>query len=130
MTTTSSRAHDDADGQATAELAVVLPVLAIIALAVVQVALVGKDQILVWHAAREAGRQAAVEPDADSARQAAVAATPGLDPDRLGVTVEGGSATGQLVVTRLTYRAATDVPVVGVMIDDRVLEAEVVFRVE
>ena len=45
--------------QATVELALVLPVVATLLLAVVQVGLVVRDQIRVTHAAREAARAAA-----------------------------------------------------------------------
>jgi Flp pilus assembly protein TadG len=43
-------------GQATVELALVLPLVAMLTLAIVQVALVARDQNLVTHAAREAAR--------------------------------------------------------------------------
>lgn len=117
-------------GQATVELVFVFPVLVVLALALVQIAVVGRDQLLLWHAAREAGRHASLEPDVGVAERAALTATPGLDADRLDVQLTGGTATGELVTVALTYRAATDVPIVGVFIDDRSLAAEVVFRIE
>jgi Flp pilus assembly protein TadG len=40
------------DGQATVELALVLPLVAVLLLALVQAAVVARDQILVAHAAR------------------------------------------------------------------------------
>ncbi len=125
------RHHQNGDGgQATVELVFVLPVVVVFALAVVQVALVGRDQLLVWHAAREAGRQASVQADGVNAQRAAVAAAPGLKADRLEVRLSGGSVTGELVTVSLEYRSATDVPIVGAFIDDRQLTADVVFRVE
>ncbi len=117
-------------GQATVELVFVLPVLVVVALAVVQIALVGRDQLLLWHAAREAGRMASVEPDTAAVEGAAAASAPGLTTDRLDVQLTGGTTTGELVTVSLRYRSATDVPIVGVFVDDRVLTADVVFRVE
>ena len=49
-------------GQATVELALGLPVVCIGVLLVLQLALVGRDAVLVAHAAREAARAAAVDP--------------------------------------------------------------------
>jgi Flp pilus assembly protein TadG len=46
-------------GQATVELALVLPVVVLLLMILIQAALVAKDQLLVQHAAREAARSAA-----------------------------------------------------------------------
>jgi Flp pilus assembly protein TadG len=75
-------------GQAAVELALCLPLLAAIGLALLQVALVVRDQVLVTHAAREAAREAAVSPDPGAARRAALAGAE-LDGDRLDVDVRG-----------------------------------------
>ena len=56
-------------GQATVEVALLLPLLALLLLAVVQVGLVVRDQVLVTHAAREAARAAAVDPQLEAARR-------------------------------------------------------------
>ena len=55
-----------ARGQATVEFVLVLPLVVVVCLAVVQVAVVARRDVLVAHAAREAARAAAVEAD-DSA---------------------------------------------------------------
>jgi Flp pilus assembly protein TadG len=55
------------------ELALVLPLVLLLLLGVVQVGLVVRDQILVVHAAREAAREAAVDPAPGAARRAALA---------------------------------------------------------
>ncbi|MEZ5407778.1 MAG: TadE/TadG family type IV pilus assembly protein [Acidimicrobiales bacterium] len=116
-------------GQATVELVLVLPVVATVLLAVVQVGLVVRDQVLVVHAAREAARAAAVDPSGGAAREAAAAAT-GLDPGRLGVTVGPQRAPGQRLAVTVTYTAPTRVPVVGALVGDLRLQAEVTTRVE
>ena len=60
-------------GQATVELALVLPLVAILVLLVLQAGLVIRDQLLAAHAAREAVRAASVS-DGDRAAAAARAA--------------------------------------------------------
>ena len=116
-------------GQATVELALVLPVIALVALVVVQVALVGRDLVLVVHAAREAARQAAVEPGVRGPTDAAVRST-GLDPRRLHVAIGERGGPGSRVVVTVTYRARTDVPLVGALVDDLDLTARAAMRVE
>ena len=59
------------EGQAAVELALVLPLVVALLLAVVQVGLIVRDQVLVVHAAREAAREAAVDPDPAAALRAA-----------------------------------------------------------
>lgn len=107
-----------------------LPVLVLTMLAVVQIAVISHRYLVLWHAARESARAAAVAPDPVTARAAAWAAAPSLDPNRLTVTLDGGTTTGDLITSTLTYRAATDVPVVGRLVDDVMLTADVTMRVE
>jgi Flp pilus assembly protein TadG len=58
-------------GQSTVEFALVLPLVLALALAVVQLAVVARDQVLVVHAARQAARTASVDPVPDHAVAAA-----------------------------------------------------------
>lgn len=116
-------------GQASVELVLALPVLALLLLVVVQVGLVVRDQVLLVHAAREAAREAAVAPDADAARRGALAGAR-LDPDRLTVRTEGRGGSGSRVTARLTYRSPTDVPLVGALVGDVHLSASATMRVE
>lgn len=107
-----------AGGQATVELALSLPFLALLLLASVQVALVAHRQVLVVHGAREAVRAAAVVDDPAAARTAAAVALAravDLDPGRVAVTT---TVDGDLVRVEVTYRAATDVPLVGALLHD------------
>lgn len=115
-------------GQATVELALVLPLVALLALVVVQVGLVVRDQLLVTHAAREAARIAAVDPEPGAPAAAARAAAADLDPGRLDVTASG-RASGRVRV-EVSYRAPTVVPLVGALLDDVTLRAAVTMRVE
>jgi Flp pilus assembly protein TadG len=116
-------------GQAVVETALVLPLVVLFLLAVVQVGLVVRAQVLVTHAAREAARAAAVDPDPAAAGRAADGAT-SLDPDRLQVDVTGRDGRGSQVRVEVRYRAATDVPIVGVLVGDVVIEADATMRVE
>jgi Flp pilus assembly protein TadG len=120
----------DDGGQSTVELAVLLPVLALAMLALVQIGLVGRDYLLVWHAARESARQAAVDPSASAALSGARRASPGLRSGNLSVTLAGGSSSGELVTARVHYRSPTEVPLVGSALGDVEMTAEVTMRVE
>ena len=116
-------------GQATVELVLVLPVVAAVLLALVQVGLLVRDQVLVVHAAREAARAAAVDPSAETARDAAASAT-GLDPGRLQVSLGPQRAAGERLTVTVRYAAPTRVPIVGLLVGDLQLQAEVTTRVE
>jgi Flp pilus assembly protein TadG len=116
-------------GQASVELALVLPLVMMLLLAVVQVGLLVRDQILVVHAAREAAREAAVDPAPDAPRRAALAGST-LDGDRLDLTSTGRGAAGSRVRVDLAYRAPTAVPVVGAALGDVTLRASATMRVE
>jgi Flp pilus assembly protein TadG len=116
-------------GQAAVELALALPLLALLALALLQVTLVVRDQILLTHAAREAAREAAVADDPGAARRGALAGSR-LEEDRLSVATTGRSGPGSRVTASLTFRAPTDVPVVGALVGDVRVRASVTMRVE
>lgn len=115
--------------QSTVELALLLPVVVLLLLAVLQVGVLGRDVLLVAHAAREAARAAAVDGDPGAARRAATASS-GLHPDRLQVTVTGRDGPGSRVRVEVAYRAPTSVPIVGRVLGDRTLHAAVTMRVE
>ena len=116
-------------GQASVELALVLPLVLMLLLAVVQVALVARDAILVVHAAREAVREAAVDAASRTARTAAEAGS-GLRAPRLSVRVVKRERPGGQVQVDVKYRAATDVPLIGPLIPDVKLSSRAVMRVE
>lgn len=117
------------EGQATLELALCLPVLALVFAGVVEVSLIGVDQVRVWHAAREAARVSAVEPDPAAADEAA--ADSGLD--GLEVSVEPGAeerAPGRPTTVHVSYPYDARVPVVGRVFERFVLEADATMRIE
>jgi Flp pilus assembly protein TadG len=116
-------------GQSAVELALVLPLLALLALGLVQVGLVVRDQLLVVHAARAAAREAAVSSDHGAIIGAARGATT-LDPDRVLADVGPRGRPGTSVTVTIRYRALTAVPVIGRFLDDIDLEASASMRVE
>jgi TadE-like protein len=116
-------------GQAAVELALVLPLLGVLALALLQVGLVVRDQVRVTFGAREGARQAAVDADERSVRRAVVASTR-LDGDRLQVHTGARGAPGSRVTVRVRYRAPTDLPLVGRLVGDLDLEGVAAMRVE
>jgi len=117
------------EGQAAVELALVLPLVAILLLTLVQVGLIVRDQILVIHAAREAAREAAVDAGTDVPGKAAAASST-LDASRLTVETTGRGEPGSRVMVQVTYRSPTDVPLVGAAVPDITLEASATMRVE
>ena len=116
-------------GQAAVELALIFPFVAMLLLLLVQVGMIVRDQILVVHAAREGAREAAVEPAPGAARDAAISSS-GLAADRLDVEVSGRGAPGSRVKVTATYRAPTEVPIVGAAVKDVRLSASATMRVE
>lgn len=122
------RAREDG-GQASVELALVLPLVMILLLTVAQLGLLVRDQILVVHAAREAARQAAVDPAADAPRKAAVASS-SLNDSRLTVTTTGRGAAGSRVRVEVAYRTPSAMPLVGAAVGNLTLRASATMRVE
>lgn len=116
-------------GQAAVELALGLPLLAVLALALLQVAFVVRDQVLLTHAAREAAREAAVSADPAAARRAALHGAD-LEGDRLVVEVGARGRPGSRVLVVLRYPAPTRVPLVGAVVGDVQLTAKAAMRVE
>ena len=122
--------HELAEGgQSAVELVLALPVLVLLLLGALQVVLVVRDQVLLTHAAREAAREAAVSADGDAGRRGALAGAR-LDADRLVVTLDGRGGPGSRVTATLRYRSPTDVPLIGALVGDVPLRAEVTMRVE
>jgi Flp pilus assembly protein TadG len=111
------------------ELALLLPVVVLLLLAILQVGLLGRDLLLVAHASREAARAAAVDSDPAAARRAAIASS-GLDADRLAVRVSGRDGAGSRVRVVVIYDAPTTVPLIGALVGDHRLESAVTMRVE
>lgn len=108
-------------GQATVELALVLPLLFSFVLVLVQLGLLCRDQVLAVHAARQAARVAAIDGDDGAAVGAALAAT-GLDPQRLTVELD---RSGSSVRAAVHYDSPIVVPLLRRLRPELQLEAAV-----
>jgi TadE-like protein len=115
-------------GQSSVELALVLPFVALVALLIVQVAVIGQRHVMVVHMAREAARAAAVAED-DAAGAAARAARRAGAVDEARVTIDM-QVHGREVEVAVTYREPTDVAVVGRLLPDVTLSARTTMRSE
>jgi Flp pilus assembly protein TadG len=115
--------HDH--GQASVELALAMPLLCLLLFAVVQVAVVGRDQLAVQLAAREAASAAARSADPFAAASGAAHRAVLLRP--LDVTI---SETDGAVTATVRYTQPTDVPLVGALLPDVVLTATVTMALE
>ena len=112
-------------GQATVEFALLLPLIVMGALAIVQTALVARDQIAVVHAAREAARAASVDPNPARARAAAAQVLDGAS-----THLSARPAVGNQIRVEVSYKSRTDMPLVGSLFPDPTLRADAVMRVE
>jgi Flp pilus assembly protein TadG len=126
--------HRRSDGEratATVEFALVLPLVLMMALALLQIGLLVKDQLVVEECARAAARQASVSTDDASVRDAAVQAGVSLDPSALEVGVSRTGAVGTPVTVTVTYTDPMSVPVVTWLFPSSVrLQADAVMRQE
>ncbi len=113
-------------GQATVELALLLPFVALVLLAVIQVGLVVRSRILVTHAAREGARVAAVG-GSDGEVRRAVAVAGDLPIHRLDVEIR---RSGGVATVTVSFRDPTDVPLVGSLVGDAEMQAVATMRLE
>lgn len=120
------RAGRSCPGQATVEVAFLLPVVVLLALAIGQVTVVAHARVSVTHAAREGARVAAVG-ESDQAVRAAVLASGPLTESRVRVGVVRGDATVEVTVR---YVDPTDVALVGPLVGDVELVAVAVMQRE
>ena len=119
-----SRARSDR-GQATVELALVLPLVFALLVLVFQVALVARDEILVVHAARDAAREATVTRD-----MTRVIAAARRDLSGATVRIVRRGRVGEPVEVAISYVSRTRLPIVGALVPDLTLRAGSVMRVE
>ena len=76
-------------GQATVELALVMPLIIGLLLIILNVGLVVRDQLAVWHAASAGARAASISPDSPDVVQQAVEAEVQLRPLHLRIVQDG-----------------------------------------
>jgi hypothetical protein len=120
----------DQGGQSTVELALALPVLALILAALVEAGMIGLDQIRLWHAAREAARIAVVDPDPEEIR--ATAERGGLRNLEMRVDpLTSVRTAGEPLSVTLGYRPDGHIPIFGdALFRGVTLEASATMRIE
>lgn len=121
--------HPGERGQAAVELALALPVVFLLLMALLQTALIARHQVQLTHAAREAAREAAVSDNRSAPRQAALARS-GLHSGGLTMHVTGQRTGSRRVRAELRYKVPTRVPIVGLLVPDVVLRADASMRRE
>ncbi|HEY3208246.1 MAG TPA: TadE family protein [Actinomycetota bacterium] len=113
------------------EFALVLPLVLIMGLALLQVGLLIKNQLVVEGSARAGARQGAVTTDDAEVARAAELAAVSLDVGRLEAFVQRDGGAGTPVTVRVVYHAPVNVPVVAWLFPDTIdLEAVAVMRQE
>jgi Flp pilus assembly protein TadG len=117
-------------GSAAVEFALVLPILLMLALAIVQLGLFVRDELVLVGSARAGARQAAVSGDDSSVRSAVSQDAPSLDPTRIDVAISRTQRGGPATVS-VTYGAPQSVPFVAWLFPTAVtLHATAVMRQE
>lgn len=102
--------HRTPRGQATVELALLLPLILMVLLVVLQVGVLARDRLAVVHATRAAARTVIVDPSPEAATRSLRAQ--GGAAARGRVAVSGALRPGGLATVTVTM-AATPVPIIG-----------------
>jgi Flp pilus assembly protein TadG len=129
MTRTSGWREERAS--ASVEFALVLPLVLIMGLALLQVGLLAKDQLVLEGTARAGARQGAVSADDTEVTLAVEAAAVSLDVDRIEVRIEREGGAGTPVAVNVVYHAPVAVPFVSWLFPDVIdLGATAIMRQE
>ncbi|MCJ7832536.1 MAG: hypothetical protein MUP92_03705 [Actinobacteria bacterium] len=103
----------------------------VLLLAVIQLGLVLRDQLVLVDAARAGAREASVVADDPRVRSAVATAAVGLDPGSMQVSISREGAQGAPVTVRVSYSRVTEVPLVGALLPASVqMSAEATMRQE
>lgn len=113
------------NGQATVEIALLIPLLALFLLLIVQVAIVVREHVMVTNASRAAARELSVNSDRSSAVSAAHRSTPGAT-----VTVSRPSQVGQYLTVTVSEKVESTLPFIGVVFPEITVSSRSVMRVE
>jgi hypothetical protein len=111
MRTPPDVAHSER-GTAAVEFALVLPLVLVVALALVQTGLLVRDRLLLEAAGRGGGGAAAGPEDAAAIRSGALAAAPSLEDGAVELAVTRAGARGEPVTVSIRYLASVRVPFV------------------
>lgn len=100
-------------GSAAVEFALLLPILLLVLLALVQVGVLARDQLVLTQASRAGAREAAVTASVEAVREAVRLSATGLDADRVVVDVVWGGERGAPVAVSLVYEVPVASPLAG-----------------
>ncbi len=112
-------------GQATVELALVMPLIIGLVLIILNVGLVVRDQLAVWHAASTGARAASISPDSPEVVQQAVEAEVQLRPLHLQIVRDG-----DLVTVKANYPRTFDLWLISGIAPPLILSATVTMHVQ
>lgn len=119
----------DERGQATLELALCLPILALLLAGLIEIGFLVADQTRIWHAAREGARAAVVDPDLADAEAAAERS--GLAPLDVRISpAPDRRRQGDPLTVHVAYAPSARVPLFGVLLDRIALTAQATMRIE
>jgi Flp pilus assembly protein TadG len=125
----TSRRRADEQGQATVELVLCLPILALVLAVLLEVGLLVGDHVRLWHAARETARVAVVDSDPNAIRAAAEHA--GLGPLDIDIDPKfSDRSTGEPLTVTLTYNSEGHLPLLGSLISSSDMNATATMRIE
>lgn len=95
------------------EFALVLPLILVLALSILQVGLLAKDQLVLEGSARAGAREAAVTVEEATVRRVALEAAASLDLNRISVAVQRQAEAGSGVTVTVRYEAPVVIPAVA-----------------
>ena len=112
-------------GQATVELALVMPLIIGLLLIILNVGLVVRDQLAVWHAASAGARAASISPDSPDVVQQAVEDEVGLRPLHLQIIRDE-----QLITVEVQYPRTINLWLIKHIVPPLTLSASVTMHVQ
>ena len=112
-------------GQATVELALVMPLIIGLLLIILNVGLVVRDQLAVWHAASAGARAASISPDSPDVVQQAVEVEVGLRPLHLQIVRDE-----QLITVEVQYPRTINLWLIKHIVPPLTLSASVTMHVQ
>jgi len=112
-------------GQATVELALVMPLIIALVMIVLAVGLVVRDQLAVWHAASAGARAASISPDSPAVVQQAVEDEVGLRPLHLKIVRDE-----QLITVEVQYPRTINLWLIKHIVPPLTLSASVTMHVQ
>ena len=119
-----SRSEPDS-GQATVELALVMPLIIGLLIIILNAGLVVRDQLAVWHAASAGARAASISPDSPDVAQQAVETEVQLRPLQLHIVRDG-----DLVTVEAKYPRTFGLWLIGGIAPPLILSATVTMHVQ